>query len=292
MDHLQFIIGFLVVGIVLFYFLGGYYLREYFTNAAAETAAAKDNYPPNYDDYAKKDSSHPNWPYTTDSINKLDDFEYSMVYQLEGTREASKKEISDAMSRYPLSWTNRPPSDERYQTYRSDYEAATKAAPPINTSEFDSVSGADMTPPDTTKQEEAEQALLAMYKPEKAVNLTHYDLDDAKRLIKKMYDKKGLIADVEPSKQGGPNVFEIVETRPIHEKIVWEDEVQRDSVERYKLRGEEQIVVPQQATDIAAGLDPFYEPRQNTRMGRSDYTQWTPGLQRQFAPTYSQPYWF
>lgn len=283
MEQLTFVIGFFIVGTLLTYFLGGYYLREYF----------EDKMPPNYDTVAQytgeNGQQQPQWPYTSDTP-PMDDFEYSLVYQQEGSREASKKEISDAMSRYPLSWTNRPPSDERFQTYRADYEAA-KAAEPVPAAEpsrFKSISGADMTPPDMTAQEEAEKAILAMYKPEKAVNLTHYNLEDAKNLVKKIYAKRGLIADIEPSKQGGPNVFEIVETRPIHEKIVWEDEVQRDPVERYKLRGEEQITVPQQATDIAAGLDPFYEPRQTTRMGRSDYTQWTSGLERQFAPTYVQ----
>jgi hypothetical protein len=38
-------------------------------------------------------------------------------------------------------------------------------------------------------------------------------------------------------------------------------------------------------------LDPFFEPTTSTRADRSDYTKWTPGLQRMFAPTYPTADW-
>ena len=103
-----------------------------------------------------------------------------------------------------------------------------------------------------------------------------------------MYAKKGLIADVEPSKQGN-NVFEIVEVREKDPVIIWEDEITQP--ERDNMRGEEVIEVPQTVNDLAAGLDPFFEPRTRVRMDRHDYSKWTPGLERSFAPTYTATEW-
>ena len=57
-------------------------------------------------------------------------------------------------------------------------------------------------------------------------------------------------------------------------------------------RGEEVIEVPYTASDVAAGLDPFFEPRSSVRDGKFDYTQWTPGLERMFAPTYPIKEWY
>ena len=56
-------------------------------------------------------------------------------------------------------------------------------------------------------------------------------------------------------------------------------------------RGEDVIEVPYTASDLAAGLDPFFQPRNSVRDGKYDYTQWTPGLERMFAPTYPVKEW-
>ena len=41
-----------------------------------------------------------------------------------------------------------------------------------------------------------------------------------------------------------------------------------------------------------AGLDPFFQSRNRVRDGKYDYTEWTPGLERMFAPTYPLKSWF
>jgi hypothetical protein len=271
---------FLIFALIVLYVSGRYYLREGF----------------NVPEISEQDRA-----YATSPINKLDDYEYDVVFANEGSRAASKREISDAMSRYPLSWTARPPSDEEFQNYREAFIDASErkmtdapAAAMQIQEKYAAVSGDNMVPPDTTAQEMEERAILAMYNPEEPVKLKEYEiqptLERVKDLVTKIYDKRGLIADVERSKQG-QNVFEIVEARPKDEKIVWEDEKPTD-VERAQLRGEQQITVPTTVNDIAAGLDPFFEPRIGVRMDRNDYTRWTPGLERQFAPTYSQKSWF
>lgn len=271
---------FLIFALIVLYVSGRYYLREGF----------------NAPEISEQDRA-----YATSPINKLDDYEYDVVFANEGSRAASKREISDAMSRYPLSWTARPPSDEEFQNYREAFIDASErkmtdapAAAMQIQEKYAAVSGDNMVPPDTTAQEMEERAILAMYNPEEPVKLKEYEvqptLERVKDLVTKIYDKRGLIADVERSKQG-QNVFEIVEARPKDEKIIWEDE-KPSEVERAQLRGEQQITVPTTVNDIAAGLDPFFEPRMGVRMDRNDYTRWTPGLERQFAPTYSQKSWF
>ena len=56
-------------------------------------------------------------------------------------------------------------------------------------------------------------------------------------------------------------------------------------------RGEESIEVPYTVSDVAAGLDPFFQPRNTVRDGKYDYTKFTPGLERMFAPTYPIKAW-
>ena len=160
---------------------------------------------------------------------------------------------------------------------------------PVNDSQYDSVSGEAEQPEDTQQMDEDERKLLQTYKPESTKDLLHYSMMDAKQLARRLYKKKGLIPIIEPSKQGD-NVFEIVEVKEIHPKIVWEDDPTSE-VDRQIIRGENRIEVPLYARDTAAGLDPFFEPRQPTTMGKHDYTKWTPELQRSFAPTYTGNGW-
>ena len=221
-----------------------------------------------------------------------DEYEISAVFQNQGSREASQQQISDAMTRYPLDWCARPPSDQLFQTKRegfTDQVSKEMTQAPVNDSQYDSVSGEAEQPEDTQQMDEDERKLLQTYKPESTKDLLHYSMMDAKQLARRLYKKKGLIPIIEPSKQGD-NVFEIVEVKEIHPKIVWEDEVQNPEY-RDNLRGEGIIEVPQVVNDTAAGLDPFFEPRATVRMDRHDYTKWTPGLERTFAPTYTGNGW-
>lgn len=283
MNDLGFYLMLIIFILIILYYTGRYYLRESFED---KPRCKKEN-----DTSLPGVVVLPDRAFEQSPIQKLDDYEYTAIFRNEGSREAGKREISDAMSRYPLSWTNRPPSDETFQDYREAFIDASQKSGPLDTSQFDSISGGNMIPPDTSALEEEEKKLLAMYNPEKPQDLKNYDVENVTDLVKKIYKKRGLLADVEKSNQG-QNIYEIVETRPVDEKIVWEDDPPMNDMERSKLRGEQQMVVPQVATDIAAGLDPFFEPRTKVRMDRHDYTKFTPGLERQFAPTYAINSWY
>jgi len=107
-------------------------------------------------------------------------------------------------------------------------------------------------------------------------------------IIKKIYDAKGMVPTVVKKPN---NVFEVIGVRKKDEKIVYEDEEAPVSAGAMAVAGEATITVPPTAADIAVGLDPFYSPNEASRAGRWDYTKWTPGLERSFAPTFAQKNW-
>jgi hypothetical protein len=117
-----------------------------------------------------------------------------------------------------------------------------------------------------------------------------YDVDDARALIDKIYEKKGMKAEVVRKEN---NVFEVVRTRSIKDKIEYEDDLPLapSSSRPIESAGEATIYVPAVAAEVAASRDPFYEPTTRMRADRSDYTKWTPGLERMFAPTYPTKDW-
>lgn len=238
-------------------------------------------------------------PYANMPIDSLGDYEDNYVFQNEGDRELSKAERYAAMFRYPLDWSVQPPSSAVFQKGIEAFQneqrrLADPNAKPMDTSQFDSIQGQTMVPPNMDAYDEEEKAALAMYNPdqieketEKACKMSEYD--KVKTLVDKIYSKRGEEAILEPSKQGN-NVWEITEVQSKNEPIQWEDD--EPQPDRQKLRGEQQIRVPTYVNDMAAGLDPFFETRPTTRMNKNDYTRWTPGLERMFAPTYPQSNWY
>jgi len=240
-------------------------------------------------------NSIPEMPYQLNPIDDLFDYDDAAVYQNRGSKEASKKQISDAMTRYPMDWPARGPDSQVFQEEQSQFEEQVKNTmkQPPATNFYREVDGTDMKMPDTYQMDEEERKILQTYKPESCKGLLEYSVDDVKGLLHKIYDRKGLIPVVEKSKQG-ENVWEIVEVKEKKPKIVWEDDVQANTErEIMEQRGEEVIQVPYTTSDVSAGLDPFFQPRNSVRDGKFDnYTKWTPGLERMFAPTYPLKSWY
>jgi hypothetical protein len=280
----------LIIGYLVLYFGGRKYLETFQESEYKKQRFQPDGEP---NDRMNMTAIPPEKPYLMNPIDSLDDYEASVIFQNQGSKEASKKQISDAMTRYPMDWTVQGPNSQYFQENQEDYnkqlqENANK--PPV-TSFYKEVDGSDMKMPDYDKQEEEERKILQTYKPKCTKDLLEYNVDDVKSLVDKVFDKKGLIPVLERSKQGS-NVWEIIEVKEKNPKIVWEDDIenqtQRETMEK---RGEDVIEVPYTASDLAAGLDPFFQPRNSVRDGKYDYTQWTPGLERMFAPTYPVKAW-
>lgn len=229
-------------------------------------------------------------PYTTRPIQSVDDYDHDVVMDNEGDRQWSKAQINEMTSAYPFAWPQLPPSATTFQKKQEEYMASLNSKILPDLSQYKAIEGFQVLPPDSEKQEEEEQKLLKTYVPACSKDLK-YDVDDAMELIKKVYDNKGLVAKVDVRPDG---IYEVYETLDKEPKIEYDDGGQGPQAEVVEGGGAASATfkVPQYAADLAAGLDPFFEPGAVTRSGRTDYTQWTPGLERMFAPTYPRQNWY
>ncbi len=282
----------LIIGYLVLYFGGRKYLEKFVPNDY-------DNQPRFNPDGSPNEQQNmmiypPDKPYLMNPIDDLDDYELSLIFQNQGSKTASRKQISDAMTRYPMDWPVQGPDSQYFQDNQAQFEqkVANNINDPPPTKMYNEINGSDMTPPDTAAMEAEERKILQTYKPECSKGLLQYSVDDVRALVDKIYGKKGEIPVIEKSKQA-ENVWEITEVKEKNPHIVWEDDLERET-ERQKMnkRGEEVIEVPYTASDVAAGLDPFFQARNPVRDGRYDYYQWTPGLERMFAPTFPIKAWY
>jgi hypothetical protein len=226
------------------------------------------------------------FPYTTDPINSLDQYELEAVFENEGDRELKKQQINRLTRQYPLDWTNYPPNSSKFQSeqakyiegFSSDSSAADLDKP------YKDIGVGNLTPPDTAAIERQEREILATYQPRKTGDMKSYDAYDAQKLLEQIYKPKGLVPTVNKRED---NVFEVVNTRSLKNKVEYEDDLPEASTASGSGLGpgEATIEVPPTALEVAAGRDPFYEPTTSTRSSRTDYMRWTPGLERMFAPT-------
>jgi hypothetical protein len=234
----------------------------------------------------------------------VESVERSVVFQNEGSREASQKQISDAMTRYPLDWSTQGPNSQLFQDGQDTDEpsgnlkpskgvkavnAATAQFPtadipspfgPNSPPQYSGLASANEITPletDAVPLRKHEEKLLKTYEPKASKGLLEYAVEDVKHLIERIYDGRGEVAEVVKSKQG-PNVWEVIEVREKNPTIVWEDQAQQ-------MRGENTIPVPYAASDA---LNPFLGARESSRKGKNDLS---PQLQRMYEPTYPVPAW-
>lgn len=233
------------------------------------------------------------FPYTTDPVDSLDQYELEAVFTNEGDKELKKQEINRLTRRYPLDWVNYPPNSSKFQSEQAKYieSFTTESSAEELNAPYKDIGEGNLTPPDTSALEREEKQILATYKPQALGERTTYDVYDAQKMLEQIYKPKGIKPTV-VRKEG--NVFEVVSTRNLKEKVEYEDDLPDASYTANTSNtgaGEGVIHVPAVALESAAGRDPFYEPTNSTRPSRSDYTRWTPGLERMFAPTYPVKDW-
>ena len=235
-------------------------------------------------------------PYSLDPINSVDDYEYNLVFKGEGDRAMTKATRDVLMSAYPKDWTTHPPSSELFQQGLAAYKEGFANSPPQKGNPYKEVDGSNMTPPDSKAAEDAERDILATYVPKKPGELTTYDLDDAEEIVKRIYTAKGLVAY---TKRGEGNVVTVMSTSKIDEPVVYEDEYSEPS--KGAPTGKDAVKEAGEGIDVPVNIvnlgpkDPFFTPvsqEVRTRSDKWDYTSWTPGLERMFAPTEPQTKWY
>ena len=294
--------GIIMIAYVFLYLGGRNYLREGFQNAGAGGSSVGQLYPTPMplmqadSQAADTGTGRVLMEYTTmdpvakEGIQKLDDYEYDMIYQNESDRSLSVALKNKLMSQRPMDWAGLPPSSSQFQAgLRESFENATPTVPD-QPKIYAAVSGQNMVPPNTQKVEMEERKILQSYKAPSAVELSSYSAEQApEEMIQKLYDAKGMIPTVLHKK--GTNVYEVVGVRRKDEKVVYEDEEAPASLAPTQNAGEANIVVPATAYDTAAAKDPYYDTMKKTRIGKWDYQAWTPGLERMFAPTNAKQAW-
>jgi hypothetical protein len=210
--------------------------------------------------------------------NPPDEYEVSAVFHNEGSREVSKQQLNDAMTRYPIDWSTQGPNSQNFQEKQAQNQPSKNRPVPYQNQETQSSVPSSM--------EDEERKILQTYQPNSSKGLLEYSPDDVKSLVDKVYTRKGLIPVIVKSKQG-PNIWEITEVKEKNPTIVWEDGARQ----KMDMRGEETIEVPRTATDSARGLNPFASPRERVGNGKSDVREWSAGVDRMFVPSYPVPAW-
>lgn len=230
-------------------------------------------------------------PYLNKPINSVDDYEMNLVFENENDREVTTELRNKLMSQYPMDWSTQPASSAYFS--KGQKESANNATPideSMNEIVYKNVSESNLTPPDTDAIEKEERKMLQMYNPNKANELSSYNIEDARDLIKKIYDAKGLIPEVEHDEK--KNIYTIIATRKKGEKIQYEDDLRDATAEESTDNMENVTVIPQQAVDVLRDSDPFYNSAQKTRTDKWDYTKYTPELERMFAPSIERNQWY
>lgn len=268
----------LIVGYVVLYIWGRKYLEHFEDQAITKSPALKKDHT----------MTLPNASFMPENKTRpADEYELSAVFQNQGTREATQQQINDAMTRYPLDWSNHGPNSQHFQEEQALYEKQ-KDKLPQPEAYYGNMDGVKDALVDNAAQEEEERKILQTYQPKSSKGLLQYSVDDVKSLLHKVYDKKGLIPVVAKSKQG-PNIWEVIEVKEKDPKIVWEDEIANATpAQAQSMRMEESITVPYPASDLAANLDPFMRARESTRKGVAHMDT---DLERMFDTVKPVPAW-
>lgn len=225
-------------------------------------------------------------PFTIAPINEVDDYEYNLVFQNEGTKAITKANRDLLMSAYPMDWSTHPPSSSVFEQGQAEFfnDLAIKSQTPQTGNPYARIEGFETLPPASEKE------ILATYVPKKPQELTTYDAADAKEIIDKIYSARGQIADMKQSSTDS-NVFVITGVRNKASPINYEPDAEA-SEGAVKAAGENTIEAPVIYTSENQGLDPFFTPGDSTRDGKWDYTRFTPGLERSFAPNQPMQNWY
>lgn len=225
-------------------------------------------------------------PFAIAPINDVDDYEYSLIFNNEGEKPISKANRDLLMSAYPMDWSTHPPSSSVFEQGYTDFVqdlAEKRRTPPTGPNPYANLEGFGTLPPVTEKE------ILSTYVPKKPQELSTYDAADAKEIIDRIYSAKGLIADMKPSTTDS-NVFIITGVRNKASPISYEPDAEA-SDGAVQASGENTIEAPVVHTSDQT-LDPFFTPGDSTNDGKWDYTRFTPGLERSFAPNEPMENWY
>ena len=239
-------------------------------------------------------------PSARTKINKLDDYEYTRVFQQErGNRNVIEKATqSKLLENRILDWANLPFNSEDRATQEDTFIAGRMESgftEPKSGIFFNTVRGSTVEPPDVEAARMREQKLLAAYRPtDISTHVIDSETEAVANLVHKVYQED---PNWEPVvKKTGDNTWEVAELRPKARKEKWED----DSTKELSMMESQGLAIPPPSVDIDDRIrgDPYFDKsglgdRDNNRFWNyKDFNKWTPGLERMFAPTTDNKAWY
>lgn len=230
-------------------------------------------------------------------INKLDDYEYTRVFQSEKS-ERMAAGPKPPIASHILDWAKLPfTSDER--AGKEDEFIAGRMEDgfrePKSGIFFNTMESQSVQPPDVEAAKLREQKILASYQP---TSISKHSVDSETEAVGKLvHDMYASDPAWEPVvTKVDENKYEVTELRPKARKEKYEDD-QTISLATAEERG---IAIPPPTLDIHDRLqdDPYFDKsgvgdRTNSRYWNyNDFKKWTPGLERMFAPTETNKEWY
>lgn len=244
-----------------------------------------------------------------DDVNDYKRFQFDVdnIYELESQKrnELSTKAIVDLTNERIYDWPNLPfnsqtraDKEESFITNRLD-DAFREPKSGIF---FRNVSGENMIPPDLVAQDEAEKDALKTYAaPTVKTDLMakeEKEIYDVGELVKKMYSNdKNWEPVVERVGGVDENTWKVSELRPKPGKKEYYENSEPLTLGEAQKRG--LIVPPNPRLEITSSTtDPYFtktgvaDPDNDRVWKYDDFSKWTPGLERMFAPTYQTLNWY
>lgn len=233
--------------------------------------------------------------YAKTPINKLDDYEYTRIFQNENSprSELSKTTVNSLMAKNQWDWSKLPFNSEARADAETEFVSGrldSAQRDPKTGVFFKNVEGMTVVPPDEDAASIREKASLKAYEAAPATALMEHNVEDVAVMVKKMYAED---PNWEPVvEKVGDNEYRVSELRPKARKEKYEEN-QDMTIERAKEGG-----LIQAQVDIEGGRqDPYFDKQgvldySNDRFWEyKDFKKWTPGLERMFAPTLDTTNW-
>ena len=239
-------------------------------------------------------------PFNKKKIQKLDDYEYSRVFEQErGSRnslsQASKNELLETRV---LDWANLPFNSEERAKEEDSFIAGRMEdgfREPKTGVFFNTVRGATLEPPDVEAARMREQKILAAYRPtDISKHIVDNETEAVANLVTKVYAEDKAWEPVVT--KVGENQWAVTELRPKPRKEQYEAE----ATQELSMMEAQGLVIPPPVVDINDRIrgDPYFDKsgvgdRDNNRLWNyKDFNKWTPGLERMFAPTADNKAWY
>lgn len=229
-------------------------------------------------------------------IHKLDDYEYTRVFQSE-KQERMSAGPKEPITSHILDWAKLPFNSEERAAQEDEFVAGRMEAgfrEPKSGVFFNSMESKTVLPPDVEAAKLREQKILASYQPTAiSKHIIDSETEAVGKLVHDMYASDSAWEPVVTKVD--ENRYEVTELRPKPRIESYED----DKTVSLATAEERGIAIPPPSLDIHDRLqdDPYFDKsgvgdRVNSRYWNyNDFKKWTPSLERMFAPTDSTREW-